>query len=93
MWADLKVCGLSDNGLAQFGESVRVLAGGHRVVVSDGGEGLVVQQLLSDLTQTHLKLLLSADVAVSPHQDDRRQRSHRLKRNTEVNTNMDKEAA
>lgn len=66
----LEVVHLPDNGLAQPGQGVRVLAGRHHVVVPDGGEALVAEQLLLDLGQARLELLLLADVGVSSHQDD-----------------------
>lgn len=53
------------------------------MVVSDGGEALVVQQLLSGLGQTGLKLQLVAHICVSSHQDNRGQRSYSLKKRRE----------
>lgn len=50
------------------------------MVVPDGGEALVAQQLLPDLGQAGLKLRLAADVRVGPHQDDGGQRSRGLKK-------------
>lgn len=49
------------------------------MVVSDGGEALVAQQLLPDLGQASLKLQLIADVRVGANEDDGRQRSHGLR--------------
>lgn len=76
--AYLEVVHLPDDGLAQPGQGIRVLAGRHHVVVPDGGEALVAQQLLLDLGQAGLELLLLAHVSVSSHQDDGRQRGHSL---------------
>jgi len=70
---DLEAGGLPGDGLAQLGHGVRVLAGRDHVVVPDGREALVVQQLLPDPGQAGLDLQLAAHVQVGPHQDDRRQ--------------------
>ncbi len=67
------------DGLAKLGHGVRVLADRDHVVVPDGREALVVQQLLSDLRQAGLKLQLVAHICVGSHQDDRGQRSYSLK--------------
>lgn len=85
--AYLEVVHLPDDGLAQPGQGVRVLAGRHHVVVPDGGEALVAEQLLLDLGQAGLELLLLADVSVRSHQDDGRQRSHSLQQ-SECNPNV-----
>lgn len=69
---------LPGDGLAQLGDGVRVLAGRDHVVVPDGGEALVPQQLLPDLGHAGLKLQLVAHVRVGSHQDDRRQRGDSL---------------
>lgn len=78
----LEVGDLSGDGLAEPGHGVRVLADRDHVVVLDGGEALVVQQLFPDLGQAGLKLLLLAHVSVGSHKDDRGQRSDGLKRSS-----------
>lgn len=79
MSSDLEAGDLPGDGLAQLGYGVRVLADGDHVVVPDGGEALVAQQLLSGLGQAGLKLQLIAHISVCSHQDDRGQRSYSLK--------------
>lgn len=74
----LEVGDLPGDGLAEPGHGVRLLAGGDHVVVPDGREALVVEQLLLDLGQAGQKLLLLANVIVGSHEDDRRQRSYGL---------------
>lgn len=74
----LEVGDLPGDGLAELGQGVGVFAGGDHVVVSDGGEALVAQQLLPDLGQAGLKLQLSAGVRVGSNEDDGRQRSDGL---------------
>lgn len=76
----LEVGDFPGDGLAEFGQGIRVLTDGDHVVVSDGGEALVVQQLLLDLGQAGLKLQLIAHVCVGSNEDDRRQRSYSLER-------------
>lgn len=73
----------SADGLAKFGHGVRVLADGDHVVVSDGREALVVQQLLSNLGQAGLKLQVLAHICVGSHQDYWGKRSHGLKQRQE----------
>lgn len=76
----LEVGDLPGDGLAELGQGVGVLGGGDHVVVPDGREALVAQQLLPDLGQAGLKLQLVADVRVGPDQDDGRHRSRGLRR-------------
>lgn len=58
------------------------------MVVSDGGEALVAQQLLPDLAQAGLKLQLVADVRVGSDEDDGRQGSDGLTRRRETVTKL-----
>lgn len=74
----LEVGDFPGDGLAELAQGVGVLAGGDHVVVSDGREALVAQQLLPDLAQAGLELQLIADVRVGPDEDDGRQRSYGL---------------
>lgn len=69
---------LPGDGLAEHPQGVGVFRGGDHVVVSDGGEALVAQQLLLDLGQAGLQLQLIADVRVGSDEDDGRQRSNGL---------------
>ena len=74
----LEAADFPGDGFAQLGDGVGVLADGHHVVVSDGGEALVAQQLLSDLREAGLKLQVIAHIGVCSHQDDRGQRGDGL---------------
>ena len=69
---------LPSDGLAQLGHGVQVLQHRHHVVVPDHVEAVVLQQLLSDPLQAGLQLGLHALVHMGAHQDDGRQRGHRL---------------
>lgn len=74
----LEVGDFPGDGLAELGHGVRVLAEGDHVVVPDGREALVGQQLLFDLGQAGLKLQLLAHICVGSHEDYRGQRSYGL---------------
>lgn len=69
----------SGDGLAESGHGVRVLTDRYHVIVPDGGEALVVQQLLSDFGQAGLYLQVLTHICVGSDQDDWGEWSYSLK--------------
>lgn len=78
MSSHLEAGDLSGDGLAEFDHGVRVVPDRHHVIVPNGREALVVQQLLSDFAQAVFYLQMLTHICVGSHQDDWREWGYSL---------------